>query len=117
MAHDYHSGVEGTNLASLVLGDLVLLVLVAVLGLAVRPAGFGNVDLCGEMSFLSFWSDCAKINVNVVRAPKSDSKLVRSQRDGSCPPGCSSIEQKACLGSWYSKGSRGASIVVCVSNP
>lgn len=32
-------------LASLVLGDLVLGVLVAVLGLAVRPAGFGNVDL------------------------------------------------------------------------
>lgn len=54
MAHDYHSGVEGTNLASLVLGDLVLLVLVAVLGLAVRPAGFGNVDLCGEMSFCLF---------------------------------------------------------------
>lgn len=50
IAHDYHSGVEGTNLASLVLGDLVLLVLVALLGLAVRPAGFGNVDLCGEMS-------------------------------------------------------------------
>lgn len=53
-AHDYHSGAEGTNLASLVLGDLVLLVLVAVLGLAVRPAGFGNVDLCGEMSFCLF---------------------------------------------------------------
>jgi hypothetical protein len=51
MAHGLpFSGVEGTNLASLVLGDLVLLVLVAVLGLAVRPAGFGNVDLYGEMS-------------------------------------------------------------------
>jgi hypothetical protein len=46
-------GEEG-GLASLVLGDLVLLVLVAVLGLAVRPAGFGNVDLCGEMSFCLF---------------------------------------------------------------
>jgi hypothetical protein len=33
------------HLASLVLGDLVLGVLVALLGLAVRPAGFGNVDL------------------------------------------------------------------------
>lgn len=32
-------------LSSLVLGNLVLLVLVAVLGLAVRPAGFRNVDL------------------------------------------------------------------------
>ena len=32
-------------LASLVLGDLVLGVLVAVLGLAERPAGFRNVDL------------------------------------------------------------------------
>lgn len=36
---------ENTYLASLVLGDLVLGVLVAVLGLAVRPAGFGDVDL------------------------------------------------------------------------
>lgn len=55
MAHDYHSGGESTNLASLVLGDLVLLVLVALLGLAVRPAGFGNVDLCGDvMSFCLF---------------------------------------------------------------
>lgn len=52
MALRCHSGIEDTNLASLVLGDLVLLVLVAVLGLAVRPAGFGNVDLCGDvMSF------------------------------------------------------------------
>ena len=76
MAHDYHPGVEGTNLASLVLGDLVLLVLVALLG----------AERCHEL--LSFWSDCAnKINVNVVRAPKSDSKLVRSQRDRSCCPG------------------------------
>lgn len=33
------------HLSSLVLGDLVLGVLPAVLGLAVRPAGFGNVDL------------------------------------------------------------------------
>ena len=39
---------EGTYLASLVLGDLVLGVLVAVLGLAVRPAGFGDVDLYGD---------------------------------------------------------------------
>jgi hypothetical protein len=36
---------EQGGLASLVLGDLVLGVLVALLGLAVRPAGFGNVDL------------------------------------------------------------------------
>lgn len=50
MTLDCHFGVEFTNLASLVLGDLVLLVLVAVLGLAVRPAGFGNVDLYGKMS-------------------------------------------------------------------
>ena len=33
------------HLSSLVLGDLVLGVLVALLGLAVRPAGFRNVDL------------------------------------------------------------------------
>ena len=33
------------HLASLVLGDLVLGVLLAVPGLAVRPAGFWNVDL------------------------------------------------------------------------
>jgi hypothetical protein len=39
------SGSVGIHLASLVLGDLVLGVLVALLGLAVRPAGFGNVDL------------------------------------------------------------------------
>lgn len=36
-----------SHLSSLVLGDLVLGVLVAVLGLAVRPAGFRNVDLVG----------------------------------------------------------------------
>lgn len=35
----------GIYLSSLVLGDLVLRVLAALLGLAVRPAGFGNVDL------------------------------------------------------------------------
>lgn len=34
-----------SHLASLVLGDLVLGVLVAVLGLAVSPAGLGDVDL------------------------------------------------------------------------
>lgn len=45
-------------------------------------------ERCHEL--LSFWSDCAnKINVNVIRAPKSDSKLVRSQRDRSCCPVCS----------------------------
>lgn len=38
-------GFGGVHLSSLVLGNLVLLVLVALLGLAVRPAGFGNVDL------------------------------------------------------------------------
>lgn len=44
-------------------------------------------ERCHEL--LSFGSDCAsKINVNVVRAPKSDSKLVRSQRDRPCCPGC-----------------------------
>jgi hypothetical protein len=37
-----------SHLASLVLGDLVLLVLVAVLGLAVRPAGLRDVDLYAE---------------------------------------------------------------------
>lgn len=37
--------IEVTHLASLVLGNLVLGVLVAVLGLAERPAGFRNVDL------------------------------------------------------------------------
>lgn len=43
-------------------------------------------ERCHEL--LSFWSDCAsKINVNVVRAPKSDSKPVPSQRDRSCYPG------------------------------
>jgi len=41
----FAGSVEGTYLASLVLGDLVLGVLVALLGLAVRPAGFGDVDL------------------------------------------------------------------------
>jgi len=34
-----------SDLASLVLGDLVLGVLLAILALAIRPAGFGNVDL------------------------------------------------------------------------
>lgn len=34
-----------SHLASLVLGDLVLGVLVALLGLAVSPAGLGDVDL------------------------------------------------------------------------
>lgn len=37
-----------SHLASLVLGDLVLGVLVALLGLAVSPAGLGNVDLNAE---------------------------------------------------------------------
>ena len=36
------------HLASLVLGDLVLGVLLALLALAVGPAGFRNVDLVGE---------------------------------------------------------------------
>jgi hypothetical protein len=45
---------EGTYLASLVLGDLVLGVLVAVLGLAVRPAGFGDVDLYGDVMSICF---------------------------------------------------------------
>jgi hypothetical protein len=39
---------EKGGLASLVLGDLVLGVLVALLGLAVSPAGLGNVDLNAE---------------------------------------------------------------------
>jgi hypothetical protein len=39
------ANIDGTYLASLVLGDLVLGVLVALLGLAVGPAGFGDVDL------------------------------------------------------------------------
>lgn len=38
-----------SHLASLVLGDLVLGVLVTLLGLAVSPAGLGNVDLYAEM--------------------------------------------------------------------
>ena len=37
-----------SHLSSLVLGNLVLGVLPAVSGLAVRPAGFGNVDLVRE---------------------------------------------------------------------
>ena len=43
----------GTNshLASLVLGDLVLGVLVALLGLAVSPAGLGDVDLKAKNEF------------------------------------------------------------------
>ena len=44
----------GIHLASLVLGDLVLLVLVAVLGLAVRPAGFRNVDLVARETRSAF---------------------------------------------------------------
>ena len=36
------------HLASLVLGDLVLGVLLALLALAEGPAGFRNVDLVGE---------------------------------------------------------------------
>lgn len=40
---------RGAYLASLVLGDLVLGVLPAVLALAVRPAGFRNVDLCDQL--------------------------------------------------------------------
>ena len=38
-------GCGGLHLSSLVLGDLVLGVLVALLALAVRLAGLGNVDL------------------------------------------------------------------------
>lgn len=37
-----------SHLASLVLGNLVLGVLVALPALAVGPAGFGNVDLCAK---------------------------------------------------------------------
>ncbi len=40
---------SASHLASLVLGDLVLGVLVALLALAVGPAGFGNVDLFAEI--------------------------------------------------------------------
>ena len=39
---------EQGGLASLVLGNLVLGVLVALPALAVGPAGFGNVDLCAK---------------------------------------------------------------------
>lgn len=46
-----------SHLASLVLGDLVLGVLVALLGLAVSPAGLGNVDLCAEMYELPVCED------------------------------------------------------------
>lgn len=42
---------EQGGLASLVLGDLVLGVLVALLGLAVSPAGLGDVDLEAENEF------------------------------------------------------------------
>ena len=38
-------GWKKSHLASLVLGDLVLGVLMASLGLAIGPAGFGDVDL------------------------------------------------------------------------
>lgn len=40
---------SASHLASLVLGDLVQGVLVALLALAVGPAGFGNVDLFAEI--------------------------------------------------------------------
>ena len=42
-----HGSRAKSHLASLVLGDLVLLVLAALLALAVRSAGFRNVDLDG----------------------------------------------------------------------
>lgn len=45
----------GAHLASLVLGDLVLGVLVALLALAVRLAGLGDVDLMARKNFVSFW--------------------------------------------------------------
>ena len=41
---------RGAHLASLVLGDSVLGVLLALLGLAVRPAGFRDVDLVSPPS-------------------------------------------------------------------
>lgn len=45
-AHPFQGeGSRYSHLSSLVLGDLVLGVLVAVLGLAVSPAGLGDVDL------------------------------------------------------------------------
>lgn len=40
---------SASHLASLILGDLVQSVLVALLALAVGPAGFGNVDLFAEI--------------------------------------------------------------------
>ena len=45
---------SGIHLSSLVLGDLVLGVLVALLALAVRLAGLGNVDLMGRTRQLVF---------------------------------------------------------------
>lgn len=50
-----------SHLSGLVLGDLVLGVLVAVLGLAERPAGFRNVDLVGTKRSASS-SFCFKRN-------------------------------------------------------
>lgn len=49
-------GVGRIHLSSLVLGDLVLGVLVALLALAVRLAGLGNVDLMAREKFVSFRS-------------------------------------------------------------
>jgi hypothetical protein len=69
---------EGTYLASLVLGDLVLGVLVAVLGLAVRPAGFGDVDLYGNIMSICFVI-CANGNMSG-SCSKSGSKLLRLRR-------------------------------------
>jgi hypothetical protein len=47
----YMDGVMGSDLASLVLGDLVLGVLLALLALAVCAAGFGDVDLKNQSAF------------------------------------------------------------------
>jgi hypothetical protein len=69
---------ENTYLASLVLGDLVLGVLVAVLGLAVRPAGFGDVDLYGNIMSICFVI-CANGNMSG-SCSKSGSKLLRLRR-------------------------------------
>ena len=49
-------------LASLVLGDLVLGVLVAVPGLAERPAGFRNVDLVGTKKKISAFGSLFSCN-------------------------------------------------------
>lgn len=74
-------------------------------------------ERCHEL--LSFWSDCAsKINVNVVRAPKSDSKLVRSQRDRSCCPGRGFHGAEIVAAYLRSKRTAGcASMVACFSTP